>query len=283
MPAPRRKRVSVFALFLSLVLVALAVGLAYRGWDYYQLPIEDRPGHPDYRTLKPSGFWGSGYGWIAAMLIVLNLSYLIRRRFGSARLGSMALWLDAHVFTGLIASMLVSFHSSFQVRTPTAMIGTISLALVVLTGLLGRFLYALAPAAPRERLRAALDGIEVVLPGTREPLAEAISQRSGPEIPANASLLRSLMTIPAWRRAGRIRRDCIATLLPRRKELSRAQRRAAKELAIAAAIDARAAGMAALLRSWRGLHRFFALLMLAAVLLHAGVAWHYGYGRWIFA
>ena len=40
--------------------------------------------------------------------------------------------------------------------------------------------------------------------------------------------------------------------------------------------------MAALLRSWRGLHRFFALLMLAAVLLHAGVAWHYGY-RWIFA
>ena len=40
-------------------------------------------------------------------------------------------------------------------------------------------------------------------------------------------------------------------------------------------------GMAALLRSWRGLHRFFALLMLAAVLLHAGVAWYYGY-RWIF-
>ena len=31
-----------------------------------------------------------------------------------------------------------------------------------------------------------------------------------------------------------------------------------------------------------GLHRFFALLMLAAVLLHAGVAWYYGY-RWIFA
>ena len=41
------------------------------------------------------------------------------------------------------------------------------------------------------------------------------------------------------------------------------------------------ATLTALLRSWRGLHRFFALLMLASVLLHAGVAWHYGY-RWIF-
>jgi hypothetical protein len=35
--------------------------------------------------------------------------------------------------------------------------------------------------------------------------------------------------------------------------------------------------MAALLRSWRGLHRFFALLMLAAVLLHAGIyVWYFG-------
>ncbi|MGE5184358.1 MAG: hypothetical protein ACM31C_19950 [Acidobacteriota bacterium] len=270
-------------MFLSLVLVAIAVGLAYRGWSYYQLPMEDRPGHPDFRALKPSGTWGAGYGWIAAMLIVLNLSYLIRRRFGSAKLGSMAKWLDIHVFTGLVASVLVSFHSSFQVRTPTATIGTVSLTLVVLTGLLGRFLYALAPSGSRERLRAALDGMDAVMPGSRDGLAEAISQRPGPEIPANASLLRSLTAIPSWKRAGRVRRECIAMMLPRRKQLTKPQRRAAKELALAATIDARAAGMAALLRSWRGLHRFFALLMLAAVLLHAGVAWHYGYGRWIFA
>ena len=50
----------------------------------------------------------------------------------------------------------------------------------------------------------------------------------------------------------------------------------------ASAADARASGIAALLRSWRAMHRFFALLMLSAVFLHAGVAWYYGY-RWIFA
>ena len=58
-------------------------------------------------------------------------------------------------------------------------------------------------------------------------------------------------------------------------------RRAAGELYAASAADARASGIAALLRSWRAMHRFFALLMLAAVFLHAGVAWYYGY-RWIF-
>jgi hypothetical protein len=64
--------------------------------------------------------------------------------------------------------------------------------------------------------------------------------------------------------------------------MSPALRTAAAELADAATADARTDGVAALLRSWRGLHRFFALVMLATVLLHAGIAWKYGY-RWIFA
>jgi hypothetical protein len=269
-------------MFLALVLVAVAVGLAYRGWDFYRLPLEDRPEHPDFRTLRPSGFWGAGYGWIAAMLVVLNLSYLIRRRFGSAALGSMRAWLDVHVFTGLLASVLVSFHSAFQIRNPIAIMSTVSLSLVVLTGLLGRFLYALAPSGVRERLKAALDGIEATVPGSREPLAQAISERPGPNVPANASLLRSLFSIPAWRRAGKVRRECISMLLPPKKQLSRAQRKAVRVLAKAAALDARAAGVSALLRSWRGLHRIFAFAMLAAVAFHAIVAWRLGYGRWIF-
>jgi hypothetical protein len=283
MAGSRRKRVSFFAMFLALVLIAIAVGLLYRGWTFYNLPIDDRPDHPDYKVLHPRAFWGAGYGWIAAMLIVLNLSYLIRRRFGSSGLGSMQKWLDAHVFTGLLASVLVSFHSAFQLRSPNAIISSASLAIVVVTGLLGRFLFALAPSGVRERLRNALDRLEAVLPGSREPLAEALAQRPGPDVPANASLLRSLFAIPAWRRAGKVRRECIALLLPKRRKMNREQRKAAKEVTSAAVAEARAAGVSALVRSWRGLHRFFALLMLAAVVLHAVVAWRMGYGRWIFA
>lgn len=286
MSAPPRRRISFLAVLLALILIAITVGLAYRGYSFYKLSLEDRPEHAEFRKLRPSGVIGNGYGWVAAMLIVMNLSYLIRRRFGGSRFGSMRVWLDLHVFTGMLAASLVSFHSAFQLRTPIATASTVSLMLVVLTGLIGRFLFALAPAGERERLRAALDaaatGFPPAVPDLRAQLAEAIDEQPGPDVPANASLLRSLLAIPAWRRAGKARRKMIAVLLPPRREQTAAQRKVGQELMLAAAAQARASGVSALLRTWRAIHRFFALLMLAAVLLHAGVAWYYGY-RWIFA
>jgi cytochrome b561 len=282
MAAPRRRRTSFFALTLSLILISITVGLAYRGWSFYRLSLEDRVEHPEYRLLRPSGLIGNGYGWVAAMLVVMNLSYLVRRRFGSARFGSMRTWLDVHVFTGLTAASLVSFHSAFQLRTPIASVSAASLGTVVVTGLLGRFLYALGPGGVRERLAAALDAVEDEHPGSRAALAEGLIQCPGPDVPPNASLLRSLWAVPSWVRVARDRRDILEMILPPRRQMSRELRRASRELYAASAADARASGIAALLRSWRALHRFFALLMLAAVFLHAGVAWYYGY-RWIFA
>lgn len=280
--ASRSRSELLSVLSLSLVVLATALALGYRGWDFYQLSLEQRVEHPDFRVLRPSGVVGNGYGWVAALLIVLNLSYLVRRRFGGARLGSMRLWLDLHVGTGLVAATLVSFHSAFQLRTPIAGVSAASLALVVLTGLLGRFLYALAPIGAHEQLRAALAELDALVPGSRGALAEALARHPGPTVPANASLLRSLAAVPRWRRAARRRAALIEQHLPPPRERPGALRRAVRRLRRAAADDASASGMSALLRSWRGLHRFFALLMLAAVLLHGGVAWYYGY-RWVFA
>jgi hypothetical protein len=36
-----------------------------------------------------------------------------------------------------------------------------------------------------------------------------------------------------------------------------------------------------MMRSWRSLHRFLAIMMLVSVSVHIGVAWYYGF-RWIF-
>ena len=259
----------------------LAIVLLIRGWSFYKLSLEDRVEHPDYRTLRPSGILGNGYGWIAALLVVLNLMYLVRRRLAGTRLGSMRVWLDLHVFTGLVAATLVTFHSAFQLRTPVATLSAASLGVVVLTGIIGRFLYALTPAADKQRLREAIDALDEVWPGHRDEVSTAIDALPGPAVPANASLVRSLFAVPRWRRVGRARREALSLLFPEGASFSKSQRSAAKRVVRAASAEAGAAGKAALLRSWRGLHRFFALLMLAAVLLHAGIAWHYGY-RWIF-
>ena len=87
--ASPRRRVSILAVGLGLALIGISAALAYRGWSFYQLSLEDRIEHPDYRALRPSGVIGNGYGWVAALLVVMNLSYLVRRRLASARLGSM--------------------------------------------------------------------------------------------------------------------------------------------------------------------------------------------------
>lgn len=266
---------------LGLVLLATTVVLARKGWSFYRLSLEDRVVHPAFRSLRPSGTVGNGYGFVAAALMILNLSYLVRRRFGDARLGSMRSWLDLHVFTGLLATVLVSFHSAFQLRTPIAVASTASLSLVVLTGVIGRFLYALAPSGDAERMRRALDDAELAMPGHRAQLSHALVELPPLRIPADANLLRGLLAIPSWLRTGRQRRSAIVLLLPPRSAQDHEARAATRELRRAASADARSAGVSALLRSWRGIHRFFALLMLIAVGLHAGVAWHYGY-RWIF-
>ncbi len=263
---------------LGAALVALAAALTYRGWDYYQLSLEDRVVHPDYRKLRPSGVIGNGYGFVATALVVLNLSYLIRRWLGSHRLGAMRIWLDVHVFTGLAAAVLVAFHSAFQLRTPIAKTSAASLAVVVVTGVIGRFLHALAPTNPR-RLGEALDALELQQPGARAAATAVLDELPAPRLRPNASLARSLWAIPGWRRVAARRRAALRLLAPARP--ARIDRVAWREVERAAAADARADGVAALLRSWRGLHRFFALLMLVAVGVHAGIAWHYGY-RWIF-
>lgn len=274
---PRRPR-RWFPIVLGLVLAATAVALAHRGWSFYKLSLEDRVVHPDYRKLRPSGLIGNGYGFVATALVVLNLSYLVRRRIAGTRLGSMRIWLDLHVFTGLLAAILVSFHSAFQLRTPIAKTSAASLAIVVLTGLIGRFLYALTPP-DASRLRAALDALEAAIPGAGRQAATILDELPAPRLAANASLARSLFAIPRWRRVAAKRRGALAVIAPAGGDL--VTRAAWRELLRASAAEARASGMAALLRSWRGLHRFFALLMLIAIGVHAGIAWHYGY-RWVF-
>ena len=115
-----------------------------------------RPLHPDYRRLGPAGFLGHGYGMVGTALILTNLLYLVRRRFTKyvpAWMGSVRGWLNAHVFTGLFGSILILFHSAFQLRTPIATVTSVSLSIVVVTGLVGLYLHALVPRSGLKPLR----------------------------------------------------------------------------------------------------------------------------------
>lgn len=284
-----RKRDIRGALLLVLILAALSTVLFVRGAEFYRLDLAARVGHKDFRTLSPGAPIGHGYGIAGTALILTNLLYLARRRFARFALGSMRAWLDMHVLTGLFGSALVVFHSAFQLRSPVATLTSISLAFVVLSGLIGRYFYGLAPQPDLVALAQQLAQLDRMMPGLGQQVRGSLSRLPPPAQPARATLFDSFATVPSWLRAFSSRKQLVwlacAPLLTH-PELNRKQRALARAVvrkaARLSAEPVRAIAGESLLRSWRGLHRFMALLMILSVTGHIVVAWVFGF-RWIFS
>lgn len=277
---PRRLHLVLFLLFVS-----GSVALLLRGWDFYLLSVGERVDHPDFRLLAPGSNLGHGYGIAGTALILTNLAYLLRRKFPRLSLGSLRAWLDIHVFTGLFGGMLVLFHSAFQARSAMAMITVGSLLVVIGTGLLGRYLHGLSPKPDRELFERALSALNVVGPGLGQALRIELSRVPATALPERHSLVAVLGKLPSLRRELRQRRAVIEVTIARYQprfgsELALLSRPLADCTRVACGeVRARAAG--ALVKSWRGLHRFAALLMVSLVALHIGIAWYYGF-VWVF-
>ena len=280
-PGLRRLHIILFVLFVS-----GSVALLLRGWDFYQLSVGERVDHPDFRTLGPGSNLGHGYGIAGTALILTNLLYLVRRRFARLSVGSLRAWLDVHVFTGLFGGMLVLFHSAFQVRSGVAMVTVGSLLVVIVTGVLGRYLYSLSPKPDLGRLQLMLSALNSIGPGMGQVLGERVAMIAGTEPPARPSLWAVVGKLPSWRREMNQRRDVIRHTVAQYAhyygpEVQLLSRPIAECTQIYAA-EVRAAAAGAVLKSWRGLHRFAAILMVSLVAMHIGVAWYYGF-VWIFS
>lgn len=278
-----------YAMWITAVLVlALTVALAARGYGYYILDAEARLDHPEHRILSSTGFLGQGYGVVGTGLIVLNLLYLVRRMLAKWALGSMTVWLNIHVFTGLTGSVLILFHSAFHLRTTIAIVTAASLAVVVATGLVGRYLYALRPTGTMT-LEQRLEELAPIFPEFVSSVRTILAQSKLKAVPADPSLFTVLFMIPRWLVEARYRRRAVRVAAKADAKVQRLKEREREFVVgvvrdvsrlVAGEVDALAGG--ALLRTWRSLHRFMAILMLLAVAIHIGVAWHYGY-RWIFS
>ncbi len=286
-PARRAARGSL--LFVVLILVVGGYALWQLGADFYQTGLQDRIEHADYEALRPGGLLGHGYGIAGTILILTNLLYLLRRRLARWSLGSMTSWLNLHVFTGLVGTLLIVFHSAFQFRTPIALATAASLGIVVLTGVVGRYLYALTPQPNREELDMALGALDELAPGSGASVRQALAAHEITEIDTHALLLVKLATIPRWLLEARSRGFAVAYVIedtPPDRAFGRKERRrfrkAKKAVRKYATREVLRVGASSLLQSWRGFHRMLALILVLVVPVHIGVAWVYGY-RWIFS
>lgn len=282
MSAKRKKKARGISWGVTLfLLVLIAVVLWWRGYDYYPLSLDDRVGHPDFRQLRASGTIGYGYGVAGTLLIFANLLYLARRKLARRNLGSMKTWLDLHVFTGLAGALFVSFHATFQARSTMAKATSISLLIVVVTGLVGRFLYALVPRAGKKELEEAIAALDELSPGLGAQVEAALSHHEVAR-PRSGSLLAALGALLSSRAALRARREAICLVIDNNAERSKPIRKARRRILKHDKRVVRAASVSALLRTWRGMHRLCAILMLLTVVFHIAVAWYYGY-RWIWS
>jgi hypothetical protein len=269
----------------SLVVLA-AAGLWLRGASFYRLDLHARFDHPEYRMLSPSGPLGHAYGFIATALVLANLSYLLRRRFAHWRLGSMRLWLNLHVATGLMSGLFGLSHSALQLRNPLATVTMVALAVTLVTGIVGRFIFFFVPRPDLVRLNENCQTFEAVCPGLGRELAQGLSALPLPELRGRVTLPKVLWLLPSWERDAwrrkRLVKETLRAYEPGHLNEFQMLRARMTETAALAAMVPRAVAYDYLMRSWRGLHRFFALLMIVAMLVHVGVAWYYGY-RWIFS
>lgn len=280
-PASAPSSIVRLDLLLFVLFVTGTAALLFRGWQFYTLGVGERVDHADFRVLGPSSTLGQAYGIAGTCLMLTNLLYLVRRRFARLSVGSLRAWLDVHAFTGLFGGMLVVFHSAFQIRSTISLITIGSLFVVLATGVVGRFIYSLAPRPDPRRLHRALEQLDQCGPG----LGRILSQRVGlvprtPE-PGHHSLLAVIARLPAWRRELAWRRAMIDEVLGHYQQHVPAElRRLARPIAECRRLyagEVRASAAGALLRSWRALHRFSALLMVSLVAMHIAIAWYYGF------
>lgn len=100
-----------------------------------------------------SELFGHSLG-IAGFLLMLMTEtlYTLRKRSRSARWGRVSLWLQFHIFTGLVGPYMVLLHSSWKFHGLAGVV-TLLTVVVVVSGFIGRYIYT---AIPRST-----DGIEL--------------------------------------------------------------------------------------------------------------------------
>ena len=128
---------------------ALILGwLTLKGWSYYLLSHADRLASPLHESMRSAGHFGHGVGIVATAFMMLNFLYPVRKR---SRLlsgkGSIRGWLDFHMFVGFMSPLVIAFHAAFQSNNQLATGTAGALLIVVLTGIIGRFIYGLVPSA----------------------------------------------------------------------------------------------------------------------------------------
>jgi thioredoxin reductase/ferredoxin len=289
----RAGRLGAWLLFAVGALVV--AGLIAVGIKYYLLPRGLRYKSPDHRFLKPSGLWGHGVGILATLFMLLNFVYPLRKRLPWFKgKGSIAPWLRFHVFVGIMSPIVILFHTAFQWGNQLATSTYLSVVVVVVTGLVGRYFYGWVRLDPGDAARAGSlvrglsDLVGRVPPDwtgyaetSDRPLRDVLAMAGGHAVPRARSLVGLFLRMPF--EALRVR---LGLRHARRMFLERGAYRGFRhqllELRHLRTKMQFHRGFKRLMSAWRALHVVLAIVLLGLITLHVWVSLRVGF-RWLWS
>lgn len=263
---------------MVLITVVVTLYLAYTGYSYYLTPLEERFYHPQHHWFKPSGLQGQGLGIIGTFMIAFGVFiYIARKRYNFlGRFIRLKYLLEFHIFLCTLGPILILFHTAFKFGGIVS-IAFWSMTAVVLSGVIGRFIYNQIPRTieGRELTLSELQGMKtnfaVVLhqkfdlaTNTIDIVSSLMSEENTTDSASKLSYLKKVLG---------------------RKDLPKSDRReilgmAKKELQLSKRIS-RLQRMQQLFKYWHVVHMPFAIIMLIIVIIHVSVTLALGY-KWIF-
>lgn len=271
---------------LAIVVVLVAINVA--GAPYYLRSIAERVRHPMHALLRPSGLVGQSAGIVAFLVFVFLWLYPLRKKAKwLAWAGAVGNWMRVHIVMGLTVPVLAAVHAGWRFEGLIGL-GYLSMFVVALSGLVGRYLYV---HIPRSR-----DGLELTMEevaGERRALVTNIAAATG-MVPAEVERrlagdasgyegldpLRTIARMVAddLRRARTLRELRAELSRPRAGrpplaggDLAEAMRLARRELALTQQVRMLEATRR-VFGYWHVAHRPFAITALLAVVVHVVVA-----------
>lgn len=266
-------------IFIMVVIVLITTFyLLYAGYSYYNTSLEERFYHPRHSWFKPSGIYGQGLGIIGTLMILFGVTiYIARKRYNFlSKYIRLKYLLEFHIFLCTLGPILILFHTAFKFGGIVS-IAFWSMVAVVLSGVIGRFIYIQIPRT--------IEGRELSLnevKNMKTDLTVVLSEKFNLDNDIIQQIItftneenKSINTITT----GHLRKELRKNNLPK-KERKAIFKMVKNEMSLSRKIT-RLETMQRLFKYWHVAHMPFALIMLIIVIIHVGVTLAFGY-KWIF-
>jgi hypothetical protein len=244
--------------------------------------------------LKPSGLIGHGLGIFGSFFMIVGVaSYMIRKRVKALfKFGYLKYWLEFHIFLCTLGPILILYHTAFKFGG-IVVVSFWSMVAVVLSGVIGRFLYVQIP----HTIQGQMIGMNEL-----NSLSENLSHQLKDDFAVPEEIFARIQEISSTYRYKRVKfttglsliiKDYIGikNVLRRLKHelkvagISKSKRKEILLTAKSKLVVSRRIGMLQTMQKlfgyWHVVHLPFALIMFIIMVIHIAVEIVFGY-KWIF-